>query len=76
MARNYQAEAIQKFPITAAPPLEDNCMDDAAYQQDSKEFQRQRAAIVAHCRVWIAHQEVEDQCHQAEAERAAEELRV
>src|SRR5260370_23156531 len=76
MARNYQAEAIQKFPITAAPPFEDNYMDDAAYQWDSEEFQRQHAAIVAHCRAWIAHQEAEDQHPQAEAERAAEELKA
>ena len=76
MARNYQAEAIQKYPVTAAAPLEDNYTNEAAYQQDLEEFQRQHATVVAHQQVWIACQEAEDQCCQAEAERAAEELRV
>ena len=76
MARNYQVEAIQKFPITAAPPLEDNYTNDAAYQWGSEEFQRQHAAIVAHQWAWIAHQEAEDQCCQAKAELATEELRA
>ena len=76
MARNYQVEAIQKYPVTAAPPLEDNYTDDATYQWDLEEFQRQCATVVAHQQAWIACQEAEDQCHQAEAERPAEELRV
>ena len=48
MARNYQVEAVQKYPITTVAPLEDNYTDEAAYQQDLKEFQRQHAAVVAH----------------------------
>ena len=76
MARNYQAEAVQKFPVTAAPPLKDNYTDNATYQWDSEEFQRQCAAIVAHQWAWIAHQEAEDQHRQAKAERAAEELKA
>src|SRR5260370_22318060 len=76
MARNYQAEAIQKFPVTAAPPLKDNYTDNATYQWDSEEFQRQHAAVVSCQRVWIACQEAEDQHHQAKAERAAEQLKT
>ena len=47
MARNYLAEAVKKYPITATPPLEDNYTNGAAYQQDLEEFQSHCDAIVA-----------------------------
>src|SRR5260370_40668766 len=76
MARNYQVEAVQKFPITAAPPLKDNYTDDAAYQWDSKEFQRQCTAVVACQWEWVGHQEAGGKCHQAGGERATVEVKA
>ena len=76
MARNYLVKAIQKYPITATPPLEDNYTNGATYQWDLKEFQRHCDAIVAWQWAWIAHQEAEYQHCQAKADRATEELRA
>ena len=59
MARNYQSEAITKFPIPAGP-IEDDFNDERVYRKAVAVYNHVRVPIIAQRKEWVTREWEED----------------